>query len=1222
VLAALRKLLGEEYPATARAYNALAVCLEDQARYAEAEKAYARALALSRKLLGEEHPDTAGACNNLAACQMRQGRSAQAEKGLAHALALRRRLLGEEHHDTIVSYHDLARCQQAQMRYADAEKGYTHALDLCRKLLGEDHRLTAAVYGNLAGCQQAQGRYADAEKGFTHALTLCRKLMGEEHPATAMAYNTLAMCQRAQGHYADAEKGHGRALVLFRMLLGEEHVYTAGAYSEVALCQHAQGRYAEAEKGYARALALFRKLLGEEHPNTVTVYNNLAGSQMDQGRYAEAEKGLVRARALFHKLLGEEHRRTALAYANLAGCQMHQGRYAEAEQGLARARALFRKLLGEEHPQTAKAYNDLAVCQQTQGHYAEAEKGLARALALSRKRLGEWHPQTARAYMNLAGCQQAKWHYADAEKGFTHALTLFHKLMGEEHPETATAYNNLAMCQRDQERYAEAEKGLTRALALCRKLLGEQHPDTARAYSNLALCQYAQGRPAAAERGFARALALDRELLGTEHPKTAAAYSNLAAYQQAQGHYAEAEALYILGVQALERGRLRLASSGLARAAVIGNKSALPNLTAVLARNGKPAEAWERFEQSLARGTWDDLSARLRRTAAEQDRQTALSKELDRLDGLIQATFVGEDGPERQQRRKDLLGERLKRQAELEAFARQMEQKYGPAAGQVFPRADIQKALPADTALVGWIDLPAPPHAVDPDGEHWAVVLRARGEPAWVRLRGSGEDGAWADADTRLPAELRQALQQPSGAWRPLADRLRRQRLGPLAGHLAAQGDLPAVRRLVVLPAPLLAGLPVEVFAERYTVSYAPSGTLFAHLRTQPSAASRGLLAVADPVFEAGEKKVAPPLLPPGGLLMTAVLPGSAAARAKMKAGDVLLRYAGVEIKTAADLQRLIGQHAKDERVPVTFWRDGRTHEGLVPPGRLGVTAAKEPAPQELARRRTIDQDLARSRGGDAGGWEPLPGTRVEAQALRQLCAAAGLPFRLLAGSEASEQELAALGRQGLARYRYLHLATHADIDDRLPLQSAVILARDHLPDPVAQLETGGRLFDGRLTAGEIVRDWHLDAELVTLSACRTALGKYERGEGYVGFSQALLLAGSRSVCLSLWKVDDTATALLMARFYENLLGRREGLKGPMPKAEALAEARAWLPDLPRGEALRRAAQLSQGLERGKGQRLLPPLPSRPGERPAWRAARPFAHPHYWAAFVLIRNPD
>jgi CHAT domain-containing protein len=67
--------------------------------------------------------------------------------------------------------------------------------------------------------------------------------------------------------------------------------------------------------------------------------------------------------------------------------------------------------------------------------------------------------------------------------------------------------------------------------------------------------------------------------------------------------------------------------------------------------------------------------------------------------------------------------------------------------------------------------------------------------------------------------------------------------------------------------------------------------------------------------------------------------------------------------------------------------------------------------------------------------------------------------------------------------------------------------------------------------------------------------------------SQALFKAGACSLVVSLRKVDDTATSLLMVRFYENLLGGRGGLKTPMAKAEALAEAKRWLRNLTAKEA-------------------------------------------------------
>ncbi|MCK4409669.1 MAG: CHAT domain-containing protein, partial [Candidatus Eisenbacteria sp.] len=142
--------------------------------------------------------------------------------------------------------------------------------------------------------------------------------------------------------------------------------------------------------------------------------------------------------------------------------------------------------------------------------------------------------------------------------------------------------------------------------------------------------------------------------------------------------------------------------------------------------------------------------------------------------------------------------------------------------------------------------------------------------------------------------------------------------------------------------------------------------------------------------------------------------------------------------------------------------------------------------------------------------------------------------------------------------------------------------------DPLEAAMAGTRIYDGLLTAKEIVREWDLNADLVTLSACETGLGKKVMGEGYVGFAHAFFQAGARSLLVSLWKVEDKATSLLMRRFYENWLGEytdeRIGLPDEaMPKAEALREAKRWLRDYID--------------EYGN---------------------RPYEHPYYWSAFILI----
>jgi CHAT domain-containing protein len=83
---------------------------------------------------------------------------------------------------------------------------------------------------------------------------------------------------------------------------------------------------------------------------------------------------------------------------------------------------------------------------------------------------------------------------------------------------------------------------------------------------------------------------------------------------------------------------------------------------------------------------------------------------------------------------------------------------------------------------------------------------------------------------------------------------------------------------------------------------------------------------------------------------------------------------------------------------------------------------------------------------------------------------------------------------------------------------------------------------DGVLFLGEIY-NLRLDADLVTLSACETGLGKISRGEGIIGLTRALLYAGARNVMVSLWKVADASTGDLMVNFYTNILEARKNTR-------------------------------------------------------------------------------
>jgi hypothetical protein len=412
--------------------------------------------------------------------------------------------------------------------------------------------------------------------------------------------------------------------------------------------------------------------------------------------------------------------------------------------------------------------------------------------------------------------------------------------------------------------------------------------------------------------------------------------------------------------------------------------------------------------------------------------------------------------------------------------------------------------------------------------------------------------------------------------------------------------------------------IPLEVLLtpdDTRIVSYAPSATVWKSLHEQPRPDRQaGLLALGDPVFGHPDRSSQPRPLPDHGLLVNVVVPGSNAATHGLKAGDVLLAYNGTALLNREDLEAV----AEPGRpVVVEIWREGQRLRRELAPGKLGVVFDTKPAPDAIAEQRQLHQVLVAARSGGED-FAPLPGTRSEVEALARLFQADNRPTRTLLGGEASEPELERLATSGeLGRYGFIHLATHGVIDEALPVRSAVILSQTGLPDPLEQILKHRPVYDGRLAMREIQRSWELHAELVTLSACETARGQYAGGEGFVGFAQALLMSGARSVCLSLWKVDDKATALLMQRFYANLLGRGAGLSQPMPKAEALDQAKRWLRGLTVDEVGSELAALDRGAVR--------PLAEASGAGPVSPAAsgsRPYGHPYYWAAFVLTGDPD
>jgi len=233
--------------------------------------------------------------------------------------------------------------------------------------------------------------------------------------------------------------------------------------------------------------------------------------------------------------------------------------------------------------------------------------------------------------------------------------------------------------------------------------------------------------------------------------------------------------------------------------------------------------------------------------------------------------------------------------------------------------------------------------------------------------------------------------------------------------------------------------------------------------------------------------------------------------------------------------------------------------------------------------------DLSRGSSGRNGnaenGFSPL---QEQEQLVKTLGQIYGLHnSEILTGKAAREDTVKAEA----GKYKVIHLATHGILDDDNPLYSGLLLG------------SGGKDEDGFLEAREIMR-MQLHAQVAVLSACETARGKVHEGEGVIGLSWALFVAGTPTTVVSQWKIDSAGTAKLMIAFHRILKSVLSQRQPSMARNQAVLHPRAAyhllrsrFPEselrISRAQALRQAALSLMADPR-------------------------YAHPFYWAGFVMV----
>ena len=799
----------------------------------------------------------------------------------------------------------------------------------------------------------------------------------------------------------------------------------------------------------------------------------------------------------------------ASSLVNLGSVHARRGDFVAAGDFLSRARAAS-EALGDEAG-VAQADHVIGFVRRTIGDYDGAVAHLERALAV-RERRGD-RSGTAATLNSLGTVYRLQGDYGRALELYERSLAL-REALGEPSG-VADALHELGLVCQAQGDLARARDLVSRSLLIFEKL--DSKANAATVMADLAAIQLELGDPDAARIQIERALALDARapsrlraaaiarqmgeglrVQGRLEPAYAAFTRALAASEAAEDPVGTAAALH--AIARLERARGNDAAAG----------DALERAVEIARRVHDRERAW----QALT-----DLAA-VQRARHEPARARAT---------LEEAITIVED------LRDEVGGGDLEQQ-------RTFERRVAPYIALVDLLADegsaVQVLAAAERAKARAL-LDAQRGRVDPSG----ILSSADREADWqLRTR-------LATANVRRAREARRARPDPRrlaaldaeldgvrreyGDWRArLLARYPALRAAggntpaftlDAAARLLPDGDTAIVEfvatetRLLVLVVARRAGAAATTEPE-VTLHRIPLTREALRARVRPYVdmiAARDLRVLQD---ASGLHTL---LLGPGEPRVTR------ARRLVIVPDDVLWELPFQTLRSAAG--RFLVETAAISYAPSIAALSTATRDGRAVRAEGAVLALGNPA-------------IAAAAGGAPGTRSarlaPLPHAEREAREVARLYA--GDSARAYVGTEATEHLL----RQEAGRYRLLHLATHGIFNDRSPMHSHVLLARGASPDD-----------DGLLEAWEIL-SLALHADLVVLSACESGRGRVAPGEGLIGLSWALAVAGARTTIVSQWKVDSASTTALMLAFHRE---RRRGAS----TAQALRLAAARLRESP-----------------------------------------------------------
>ncbi len=947
------------------------------------------------------------------------------------------------------------------------------------------------------------------------ALAMYEKIPGTERERAGCHGNIGAVLWSME-RYKEAMARHEKALAMFEKIVSTERE-RANCHVNIGVVLAKMDRYGEAKANYEKALSMYGKITGTNREQA-TCHLSIGEALGNMGRYEEAMGKQEKALAMFEKI-GGTGRERAGCHGNIGAELGSMGRYEEAIGKQEKALAMYEKIAGTGR-ERAGCYVNIGAALDRMARYQEAIARYERALAIYQKIVGTKREQ-ATCHKNMGVALSYIGRYEQAMAKYEKALATFRKVAGAER-ERADCHRNIGVALQRMTRYDDATARYENALAMYEKIAGSER-DQAKCLANMAEVLRGKGRLAKAaskyrvarrlgwavwiNTGLARTLEAIGSVSQLDEASRELVIAVLRFHQRRSLHY---------GTEArmAASARIRLAYAYLARFLVNRSREGWelkePELIEWATAQEPGVRCVEAAFHYADAGKARTLTELIQQRPVEVGQDAAGQKLVDEDRQLLaqigsahqRKLALPSDAEVSRKELDDQIAEWQQRRRQIEY---ELKKTYvGRFATPEFQKAaEIQASLPGGIAILQYV--------VTEDDSRLIMLTKGRISGFDIPVK---EEAPW------------EILAQSKGRWDEAA-------LIALASRFATEGSTIGLEGLVRLyRAPMDTAEKPEHAEQTLPETMVQVGQELSEALLPPEAMQ--LLS---------DQKIKHLVVIPDGplhLVPFAALPvdwvGSAEPK---KLGDcrfLIEDYVVSYLPSWAMLGAI--RLAAAERKP-----SGRQKEllALADPvfGKDDPRVKGEPVPEPIGVAAVLRSIYENHR------WKRLPETEREARRsgspFGKVCVvkqpgngvAADADVVVYVGCAATPKVL-----EQADQYRRLLLATHGLADPGNAWLSCVALSA--LPEQ-------GYAMPAYMKAADII-GLKLNADLVTLSACQTGLGRLERGEGLVGLSSAFFVAGARSLALTLWSVPSGETAEITVRFHELL-------KGQPNKAEALRQA-------------------------------------------------------------------